>query len=406
MLAILLSIALGQAPLAGPAVVRLTHDASGFHLQRNGRDYFIKGAGAQKQLAELAASGANSIRTWGVDEGTPALLDECANRGLTATVGFWLLKVGDHGFSYLDEDRVRAQADQVLAGVRKLKDHPSVLLWAVGNEVELGLPKDQEAAYWKHVDDLADRIHQIDPGRPVMTVVADMWPDKMAALLRYCPHLDLLGVNSYDGLPTLSDRMRPWTRPYIVTEFQHTFSAAGTPATFGLTNEPSSTEKARSCANLYAKAIKAYPGRVLGSYVFYWDKSTTQVSSFYNMHLKTGERLESCDEMQFLWTGRHPKNRCPTIVRVDATANDGRHWNLIAKDPDGDALTYELQVVNEDKPRFVGDFEQDLGVDFRSSVSNTFELPTNLKPGRYRAYVVVRDGKGGAAVWNTVYKLP
>jgi hypothetical protein len=406
MIAILLSIALGQGRLTGPAVVRLTRDASGFHLQRNGRDYFIKGAGAQKQLAELAAAGGNSIRTWGVDDATPALLDECAKNGLTATVGFWLLKVGDHGFSYLDAERVRRQADDVLAGVRKLKDHPSVLLWSVGNEVELGLPKDQEEAYWKHVDDLAERIHKIDPGRPVMTVVADMWPEKMAALLKFCPHLDLLGVNSYDGLPTLSERMKLWTRPYVVTEFQHRFSQTGTPATLGLASEPSSTEKARSCAELYSKAVLAFPGRVLGSYVFYWDRSTTQESSFYNMHLRTGERLQACDEMQFLWSGKRPKNRCPEIVRVDATANDGRHWSLIAKDPDGDPLTYELQVVNEDKPRFVGDFEQDLGVDFQSNVSSAFELPANLKSGRYRAYVVVRNGKGGAAVWNTVYKLP
>jgi hypothetical protein len=406
MLPLLLSVALSAGPLAQPSVVRIAHDGAGYRLERNGHPFFIKGAGAKTQLDELVQAGANSIRTWGVDPDTPALLDDCAKRGLAVTVGFWLMKAGDKGFSYLDSERVQRQEDDVLAGVRKLKDHPSLLLWAVGNEVELGLPKDQEEAMWRHVDRLAEKIHEIDPNHPVMTVVADMWPEKMDALLRWCPHLDLLGVNSYGGLPTLDERMRPWQRPYVVTEFQHVFPTGGSPAAFGLTDEPSTTEKARSCASVYQSAILGHPGRVLGAYVFFWDKSATQESSFYNMHLRTGEKLQACDEMQFFWTGKRPANRCPEIVSAEKTADDRRHWRITATDPNGAPLTYELQVVNEDKPRFVGDFEQDLGVEYRADVSNTLELPANLKPGRYRAYVIVRDGKGGAAVWNTVYRLP
>jgi len=287
MIPLLLSVVLGAGPLAEPSVVRVIHAGTGYRLERNGQLYFIKGAGAQKQLDDLVQAGGNSIRTWGVDASTPGLLDACVKRGLTATVGFWLMKAGDKGFSYLEAGRVQRQEDDVLSGVRKLKDHPALLLSSVGNEVELGLPKNQEEAMWRHVDRLAEKIHEIDPNHPVMTVVADMWPEKMTALLRWCP-----------------------------------------------------------------------------------------------------------------------RNRCPEIVSAEKTSSDRRHWRLAAIDPDGDSLTYELQVVNEDKPRFVGDFEQDLGVEYRATVSNEFVLPDTLKPGRYRAYVIVRDGRGGAAVWNAVYKLP
>lgn len=397
---------LGAFPVTtAPSVVRLVQSDAGYQLLRNGKPYFIRGAGAQEQLQDLATAGGNSIRTWGVGEGTPALMDRCAKHGLTVTVGFWLMKAGDQGFSYRDSERVKKQFDEVRAGVRKLKGHPGLLLWAIGNEVELGLPPDQETAMWTHIDQLAQMIHREDPGRPVMTVVADMWPEKMEAILKYCPNLDLLGVNSYGGLPTLDQRMERWKRPYVITEFQHGFSADGKDQPLGLAVEPSSTEKARVCATMYEQGVANFPGRVLGSYVFYWDRSTTQVASFHGMHIKTGERLQAADEMQFLWTGRAPKNRCPEIIGGFAARSDGLSWRVIARDPDRDRLTYELQIVNEDKPRFEGDFERDLGIAYRAEVKPYFVLPTNLEPGRYRAFVVIRDGKGGSAVWNTVYRV-
>ena len=48
--------------------VELRKTEQGWQLLRGGEPYFIKGAGGNERLAELAAAGANSIRTWAADD--------------------------------------------------------------------------------------------------------------------------------------------------------------------------------------------------------------------------------------------------------------------------------------------------------------------------------------------------
>lgn len=47
--------------------VRIEKSTSGWSLSRNGEPYFVRGAGGVGDLAEFAACGGNSIRTWGAD---------------------------------------------------------------------------------------------------------------------------------------------------------------------------------------------------------------------------------------------------------------------------------------------------------------------------------------------------
>ena len=53
---------------AGPVRVEVVPHEGGWRLLRGGEPYVIKGAGGDGSLELLAASGANSIRTWGADE--------------------------------------------------------------------------------------------------------------------------------------------------------------------------------------------------------------------------------------------------------------------------------------------------------------------------------------------------
>lgn len=388
----------------GPSVVRLVQSESGWQLVRNGKSFYVKGAGARLGLKELAAAGGNSVRTWGVDDKTGEYLDECHRLGLTVTLGFWLRKAYDK-FSYNDAAQVKEQFDYIQRYVRKYKDHPALLMWAVGNEMELGLPEDQVKPMWTHVNDVAKMMKQEDPGRPVISVVADMWPDKMKAILAHTTEIDALGVNSYGGLPSLEGRMKDWTKPYFITEFYHGAPTDGKGQPLELPAEPTSTEKAMELRRNYTNAILGLPGRVLGVYAFYWDRSGTQTSSWHNMHLKTGEKLQAVDELQWFWTGAYPANRSPEVVGSFRPDNSGRRWTVLARDPDRDRLTYTLEVISEDKPRFVGDFEQPMKAVFESRVAPTFSLPMALPEGRYRATILIRDGKGAAATWSTVYRV-
>ena len=132
-----LSILCNANLFAAGNIVTLEKMDDGYQLLRNGEPYYIKGAGTNSHLEELVASGGNSIRTWSAD-GVGTLLDDAHALGLTVTVGFWLGHER-HGFRYNNPDMVQQQFEKCQAAVRRYKDHPAVLMWAIGNEMEIDL---------------------------------------------------------------------------------------------------------------------------------------------------------------------------------------------------------------------------------------------------------------------------
>lgn len=390
------------AVMAAPAMVtEIVKTPQGYQLLHHGKPYFIKGAGAHKELLPLfKAAGGNSIRTWGAGPDIGELLDKCQEMGITVTVGIWLRKEED-GFRYDKKEDRQSQYRHAIETVRKYKHHPAVLMWAVGNEMELGAPDDR---VWHYVERIARIFKRNDPTRPVMTVVADMWPQKMDAILRWAPSIDILGVNSYEGLPSLESRMTRWTKPYVLTEFAFTQGQEGRRLPFGLSLEMNSTRKAEGTKANYEKTILGLPGRVLGSYYFHWSKSSTQTASMHSAFLRTGEKLGVIDELTRLWSGKEPENRAPVIRSAKALDKDEQSWELDVVDPDGDSLDYTLEVTDEDPAkRFVGDFEKELPKVVNQAVGPRFTIPS-LPKGRYRAYVIIRDGKGAAAMWNNPFQ--
>ena len=112
--------------MASAIPVELKRTEAGWQLLRGGEPYLIRGAGGSGSLEQLAAAGANSVRTWGGDADT--LLDEAHALGLTVTVGIWLGHER-HGFDYRDAAQVAAQLEEARQMVLKYKDHPALLMW-------------------------------------------------------------------------------------------------------------------------------------------------------------------------------------------------------------------------------------------------------------------------------------
>ena len=162
--------------------VHVIDSAYGFQLIRNGHRYFVNGAGGDGSRETLARSGGNSVRIWHTGR-LQAELDEAERLGLTVTVGFWMAHERQ-GFDYDDPKQVVAQAIEVRASVEKFKHHPSVLIWALGNEME---GNGENAAGWLAVNRLAGSIKKLDPNHPTMTVVADIRGDKVKQFHRLCP---------------------------------------------------------------------------------------------------------------------------------------------------------------------------------------------------------------------------
>src|SRR5689334_15457135 len=110
-------------------------DAGGWQLLRDGKPYFIKGGGGGGSKECLARLGGNSFRTWGVGDDTQRQLDLAQKLGLTVTLGIWLGHTTD-GFNYNDPKQVAEQYERAREAIRRYKDHPAVLMWGIGNEME------------------------------------------------------------------------------------------------------------------------------------------------------------------------------------------------------------------------------------------------------------------------------
>lgn len=195
------AIATAGEPAA--AIVKIVEHNGAYQLERNGAAYFIKGAGGDASKSLLHELGGNSFRTWGADNAGP-LLDEAQKLGMTVTLGIWLGHK-EHGFDYSNADQVAEQYEQARKTILKYKDHPALLMWALGNEME---GDGSNAAVWSAVNNLATLVKKLDPNHPTMTVVAEIGGSKVKNINLLCPDIDVIGINSYGGGPSLGSRYK------------------------------------------------------------------------------------------------------------------------------------------------------------------------------------------------------
>lgn len=404
--------------LAEPQAVRVERLPKGYQLLRNDKPYFINGAGGQRYLQTLKTTGGNSLRTWDV-QNIDGVLDEAQTLGLTVTVGIWLGHER-HGFNYSDQKMIAEQRDRVRKAILTYKDHPAILMWGLGNEME---GDGGNPAVWKAVNDLAVLAKELDPNHPTMTVIAGVGDGKLTQLKKYCPAIDVVGINQYGDLSSLpaAVKKQELDRPYILTEFGPTgwWQVAKTP--WGEEHEPTSTEKGKTYLAAYRAAVSSQQTVCLGSYAFIWGNKQEHTRTWFGMFLPTGEPTAAVDAMYYVWNGSWPANRCPEIRGLQAEASGkpqggSRHTEHVhapgtelaarveAHDPEGGAVKveWELRSASHDK-REGGDKEAEPpnhpeAIIRAEGPSATIRLPAT--PGAYRLFVYVFDEKRNAATAN------
>ena len=381
-----------------PIPVRLSQSTQGWQLTRGGKPYLVRGAGGSHYLEQLAAAGGNSTRTWGADE-AGGTLDKCQALGLTLTLGIWLGHK-EHGFNYLDPKAVARQFDTIAGHVSRYKDHPALLFWALGNEMENGLSATESEALWKHIESAAQYLHKTDPNHLVMTVVAEISDAKLAQIKRLAPSLDVLGVNAYGGAASLPERLKKggWTKPFVVTEYGPLGPWETKKTEWGAPHESSSTEKAKRYAETYQKAVVAAKGFCLGSYAFLWDDKLEATPTWFGMFLpRTGEKLGQVDALTLAWSGKQPANHCPEILSFTGSLEGTTlSATTLARDPEGDSLRVRYELRRENNQWLT---------ELPGTVGKPFTLAAPKEPGAYRLFVYVRDGKGAAATANFPFQV-
>ncbi len=403
-LILILSIAAARAD------VRLVEKGGRFQLHRNGQPYLVKGGGGnEKSLASLAASGGNSIRLWG-DDHLGETLDAAQKLGLTVTAGIWLGQVRQ-GFDWSDAASLAKQREHIRQTVLKHKDHPALLCWALGNEMED--PEGKNGAVWTAINSLSVMVHQLDPAHPTMTVVAEIGGEKVQNIHKLCPEIDIVGINSYAGAVSVAERYRKngGTKPYLLTEYGPEGIWEIAKNAVGAYPEQTSTEKAAVYKAVYAKAVLGEPALCLGSYAFLWGQKQEVTSTWFSMALADGTRLGAMDVMQEYWTGKAPANRCPELksLKLDGAEKivepgTTLQATLAASDPEGDALKVEWLLQRDPGEYGSGGDKESAPPTFPEAITKATAAAAEIKApaegGLYRLFATVRDSKGGGAVAN------
>ncbi|MEZ6317711.1 MAG: glycoside hydrolase family 2 TIM barrel-domain containing protein, partial [Phycisphaerales bacterium] len=336
---------------ADPIPVQLVIDGGSAHLVRDGATFDVKGAGGDASLALLAGTGGNTARTWGVDSGTTAFLDQAHANGLAVSVGIWLGHT-EQGFNYNNPSQVAAQLESARQAVLALRDHPAVLVWGIGNEME-GYGAGDDDAIWNAVEDIAAMVKSLDPNHPTMTTVAEIGGSRVAKIHALCPDIDIVGINTYGGVGSIPTRYRDagGTKPYMVTEYAIWATYETGTTSWGAPWEPTSTVKGPVYANAY-NTLHA-DSLCLGSIAFAWGDKREGTMTWNGMLLEDGSKLEVIDDLQAAWGGPALTNHCPRINAFSASGSNSLEQgdtlavSLSATDPDGDALTYEYRLWDE-----------------------------------------------------------
>ena len=210
---------------ASKVEVREVDGISNFYV--NDSLYQIKGVGFNfeysSDLDALSKTGANTIRTWGTKY-ADTILQLAENYNLMVALG---INIGKelHGFDYNDSAAVSKQFERTKIIIDKYKNHPNILCWVVGNELNLlfnddGSLKMVNPKVYDAMAQIIDYIHKEDPNHPATVTFAGVNEAHLKVALERMPNVDFISVQVYADLENIEEKMKmvDISKPYLITE--------------------------------------------------------------------------------------------------------------------------------------------------------------------------------------------
>lgn len=404
--------------------VELKENDKGYQrLFVDGEEFYVMGAGLEHgNIDALAQHGANSFRTWRTDNGKQSgqeVLDAAHEKGLMVLMGLDFARER-HGFDYSDAAKVAAQKEEFRQKVLIYKDHPALLGWGLGNELNLRYTNKQ---VWDAVNDIAKMIHKIDGNHPTTTMLAGIGKEEVDYISTNCPDLDFISIQLYGEIINLQQRLDKvgYDGPYMVTEWGATGHWEAGKTNWGAPIEENSTEKALAIQKRFEKAILIDSSRCLGSYVFLWGQKQERTPTWYGLFTENGEESPAIDVMHYFWNDNQwPANRAPEIKSatlngkfasqsVHLTAGDEVEFAFDAVDPDEDEMSWRFEVLPEATDLHDGGDAEKRPIAIEDLLVSeavgkiTFKVPD--QSGAYRAFIYILDGQNNAATVNIPFHV-
>jgi cellulose synthase (UDP-forming) len=384
-------------------------DKGSFTLKSDGMPYYIKGIAfntehdwrdgfmpltrrqLEKDFRQIREMGANTIRRYNPGIYDRNILNIASEYQLKVMYGFWFDPAVDF---FSDTTRVREYISEVEETVQRYKDHRSVLCWSIGNET-WGLLKHRYAkpylvkvrnAYVKMVEHLAQRIHSIDPTRPVVTCIEHeeyQIAGELTAFRDGAPSVDLMGVNSYYQEQISRLNHIAWQfdslRPYIISEFgpRGYWDPKYNRTKGAQVLEDADVEKAAWYKYQWENYVQAYGGYNLGGFAYCWHDRMEGSFTWFGITDYRGRLKPSYFALKEAWTGALTSSK-HISVRLSAYNKDDRQ--ILRANVSG-LNTYKLEwrLFRNDYLYLIDDIVQ--------TSENEVSIPMPKGRESYRAYV-------------------
>lgn len=396
--------------------VHLQKVNDGYELFRNGQPFYINGAGTVEHLRELADAGGNCVRTWDTTN-LGAILDSAHKFNLAVIVGLPVVGSKHLDFFYHDKKKVQKQFNDLESIVNRYKNHPALLMWICGNELDFPYRLSYRPFY-KAFNGIVDMIHSVDPNHPVTTSLTNFSRRNIFNILIKSPQLDLIAINTFGGqLEILSQKTEDfawfWKGPFFLSEWSVNGFWEENYTKWNVPVEKSSTYKAERLRYIYNNVIPFQNKRMLGTCVFYWGNKQEKTHTWFSFFAENGAKTEAIHVMEDLWKKQTtpfagprvhyividknenhnslfiPEQQISVELITDSVLNenDSIVWELLGEDWAASEFLLQSKLVLKEK------------IDFTVNKNScAFNAPKTEGP--YRLYAFVYDDNGFVATVN------
>jgi len=391
----------------------------GFQLIRNGVPYYVKGVGGEGNYEKMVQIGANSVRVWGV-ENAESVLDEAQKKGISVMLGLWMNQERQ-GFDYDNSEKVQKQFNYYKTIIERYKNHPALLMWGIGNELDLDY-KNPNA--WNAVQDIAKFIHQADPNHPTSTVTAGLDSMDVVYIKERCPDIEILGINTYGDIGNVPKNIKKfgWDKPYMITEWGPRGYWEAPQTEWKVSLEQSSSEKRELYYNSYQNYIEPNKNYCLGSYAFYWGNKQEYTETWFGLFSKDNFPTEAVDALEENFKGEKIKNPAPSLSKISL---DGKiasenislkaEETFIAevvpsiKDEKNKNVQFNWRILEESTDKKSGGDAEEEAQEIQGLIvsrinSNSIKLRTPENPGNFRLFVTIKNN-GKIAYANIPFRV-
>lgn len=397
---------------------------NGFQLIRNGKPYKIQGAAGDSYFHELAAAGGNTIRVYDTIN-ISNVLDEAQKNNLAVIVDIPIPKYDFRYNLYSSDEHNRKLIKNIGLLVKKHKDHPALLIWNLGNEINYPLFNWKEIflknSFIETFNKLIEIIHKEDPNHPVSTTLYNSNLKQYANIRINSPELDLLSYNVFGDIKNLFSKIDKFhfyfgACPFYISEFGSDGYWESKSTSWLAPIEPTSAKKSEQILNRYKIILENNHQSYLGALVFYWGNKFELTYTWFSLFRKEF-KSEIIRDLKNSWgqSDNSPRiglnymliDGLGTIDNVVFAPNERKTAELYFLDS---AKKEEMKVeweifaegwhYDEDDNRIRPKELLNLFLSFDGSRA-TFKIPE--KEGPYRIFAYVYDNEGFFATTNTPF---